>query len=155
MSHKITNEAEFLLHVAEEQSLPKLKRLLEGAGIERALPILRRINDLFEGNNAEVLLSLAVRSFHQGQDEDASIFLEQARRLRPEDQQVLRVAIFFAAAYGENDEAKDLCRRLLAVYPDDEWAKAMDEKLSKGGRILNLNLPPLTTEWEAALNRNA
>lgn len=34
------------MRVAEVQTVPKLKRLLDGAEIERALPILRRINDL-------------------------------------------------------------------------------------------------------------
>ena len=153
MSCEILNEAEFLLRIAEERSLPKLKRLLDGAGIERALPILRRINDLLEGNNAEVLLALAIRSFHQGQDEDASAFLDRARKLSPEDQQVLRVALFFSAAFGENDEAKDLCRRLLSLYPDDQWARVMDAKLAQGGRILNLDLPPLKVDWESVVSR--
>src|SRR6267378_2980300 len=98
MSNNLIDEAEFLLHLAEENSITRLRNLLQEATAERALPILRRINQFYNGNNAEVLLSLAIRSFHQGQDDEAISFARRARELKPDD---LRVALFFAAARGD------------------------------------------------------
>jgi hypothetical protein len=43
MSNNLIDEAEFLLHLAEENSITRLRNLLQEATAERALPILRRI----------------------------------------------------------------------------------------------------------------
>jgi hypothetical protein len=40
MSNNLIDEAEFLLHLAEENSITRLRNLLQGATAERALPIL-------------------------------------------------------------------------------------------------------------------
>jgi tetratricopeptide (TPR) repeat protein len=125
MSNNLIDEAEFLLHLAEENSITRLRNLLQEATAERALPILRRINQFYNGNNAEVLLSLAIRSFHQGQDDEAISFARRARELKPDD---LRVALFFATARGETEDAKIVSQRLLNLYPHDEWARTMDSK---------------------------
>lgn len=95
MSNNLIDEVEFLLHLAEENSIKRLRNLLQGATAERTPPILRRINQLYNGNNAEVLLSLAIRSFHQGQDDEAISFARRAKELKPDDHQVLRVALFW------------------------------------------------------------
>ena len=148
MSNNLIDEVEFLLHLAEENSIKRLRNLLQGATAERALPILRRINQFYNGNNAEVLLSLAIRSFHQGQDDEAISFARRARELKPDDHQVLRVALFFAAARGETEDATIVSQRLLNLYPHDEWARTMDSKLRQEEIGSSLSLPPLQTEWE-------
>ena len=140
MSNNLIDEAEFLLHLAEENSITRLRNLLQEATAERALPILRRINQFYNGNNAEVLLSLAIRSFHQGQDDEAISFARRARELKPDD---LRVALFFAAARGETADAKIVSQRLLNLYPHDEWARTMDAKLRQEEIGSSLSLPPL------------
>ena len=145
MSNNLIDEAEFLLHLAEENSITRLRNLLQEATAERALPILRRINQFYNGNNAEVLLSLAIRSFHQGQDDEAISFARRARELKPDD---LRVALFFADARGETEDAKIVSQRLLNLYPHDEWARTMDSKLRQEEIGSSLSLPPLQTEWE-------
>jgi tetratricopeptide (TPR) repeat protein len=148
MSNNLIDEAEFLLHLAEEKSITRLRRLLQGASAELALPVLRRINQLYNGNNAELLLSLAIRSFHQGQDNEAMSFAKLARELRPDDNQVLCVALFLAAARGETEDALIVSQRLLDLYPGDEWARTMDSKLRQEEIVSSLSLPPLQTEWE-------
>jgi tetratricopeptide (TPR) repeat protein len=148
MSNNLIDEAEFLLHLAEENSITRLRNLLQEATAERALPMLRRINQFYNGNNAEVLLSLAIRSFHQGQDDEAISFARRARELKPDDHQVLRVALFFAAARGETEDATIVSQRLLNLYPHDEWARTMDSKLRQEEIGSSLSLPPLQTEWE-------
>jgi hypothetical protein len=50
MSNNLIDEAEFLLHLAEENSITRLRNLLQEATAERALPILRRINQFYNGN---------------------------------------------------------------------------------------------------------
>ena len=154
MSNNLINEAQFLLRVSEENSIANLRTILSGASPEHALPILRRINQLCDGKNVEVLLSLAVRSFHQGQDDEAISFDRQARQLKPDDHQVLRVALFLTAALGEIDDAKALSRRLLIMYPSDDWARAVDNRLNQEGTVSRLSLPPIQTEWAAILNQN-
>lgn len=91
--------------------------------MQQALPIPRRINQLYSGTNAEVLLSLAVRCFHQGLDDDAISFAKRATDLKPGDRQVLRVGLFLAAARDDIDEAKIFSERLLKLHLEDEWAR--------------------------------
>jgi tetratricopeptide (TPR) repeat protein len=154
MNDELVNEAEFLLHVEEEKSIAALRNLLNGASVQRALPILRGIDQLYGGTNAEVLLSLAVRCFHQGLDDDAISFAKRANDVKPDDHQVLRVGLFLAAARGAMDEAKIFSERLLKLYPDDEWARRLNCEIHRQEMLSSISLPPLQTEWEAVINQD-
>ena len=103
MSRNLLREAEFLFRVAAENSVEKLRAMLKGCDPQRSLPIFRRLNEIYDGENLGVLLSLAIRCWVFGLDDEAASVLKQAEGIDPEEHRVLRVALFFAATFGAVD----------------------------------------------------
>lgn len=149
MKNEIIQEAEFISRLQDEVSVKRLEGMLPIASIETILPILRRLNELLGEGDAELLLSLAIRSFHQGDDDEALSFLSKAKLLQPTNHSVLRVALFFAMSVGEGD-AQEIGNHLLMLFPHDQWAATMQKKLRESGTDF-LNLPPLETKWETMI----
>jgi tetratricopeptide (TPR) repeat protein len=122
--------------------------MLKGSTLERALPILRRLNEIYDGENLAVLLSLAIRCWDFGLDDEATSVLKQAQGIDPEEHRVLRVALFFAATFGAVDEAKTAAQRLLDLYPEDQWAATLKDRLESEGALKAVSMPHLGTEWD-------
>jgi tetratricopeptide (TPR) repeat protein len=148
MSGNLVREAEFLLRVSAESSTEKLRAMLKGGSPEREIPILRRLNELYDGQDLEVLLRLAFRCWTEGQDDEAVSILKQAESIAPEEQRVLRLVLFFAVSFGEIDEAGPMAQHLLDLYPEDQWAATLKHRLETEDRITTINLPSLGTEWD-------
>ena len=148
MSRNLLREAEFLFRVAAENSVEKLRAMLKGCDPQRSLPIFRRLNEIYDGENLGVLLSLAIRCWVFGLDDEAASVLKQAEGIDPEEHRVLRVALFFAATFGAVDEAKTAAQRLLDLYPEDQWAATLMDRLESEGALKGVRMPPLGTEWD-------
>jgi len=148
MSRNLLREAEFLFRVAAENSPDKLRGLLKRCSPERSLPIFRRLNEIYDGENLAVLLTLAIRCWAFGLDDEATSVLEQAQGIDPVEHRVLRVALFFAATFGAVDEAKTAAQRLLDLYPEDQWAATLKDRLESEGALKGVRMPPLGTEWD-------
>lgn len=148
MSSDLEREAEFLFRVAAEKSAEKLRAMLKPYDSNRELPILHRLNELYQGQNLNLLLRLAFRYWTVGMDDEAMLVLKQAQEIDPEEHRVLRVALFFAATFGAVDEAKTAAQRLLDLYPEDQWAATLKDRLESEGALKRVTMPPLGTEWD-------
>jgi tetratricopeptide (TPR) repeat protein len=93
-----------------------------------------------------VLLRLAFRYWTEGLDDEATSVLKQAQGIDPDEHRVLRVALFFAATFGAVDQAKTEAQRLLDLYPEDQWAAALKDRLESEGALKGVSMPPLGTE---------
>jgi hypothetical protein len=144
-------QAEQVKIIQSETSAAKLKEMLRGAD-EKFIPvILQRANELLEETDAELLLSLALRKFHDGFDDEALNLVMQAKGLSPTNQNVVRMILFFLTAVGDEGSQRE-AQELLKFYPDDEWALEMNRKLESHD-LSSLTLPPLHTRWERIIRR--
>jgi tetratricopeptide (TPR) repeat protein len=148
MSNNLLREAEFLLRIATENSAKKLRTMLKVANPEREIPILRRLNELCGGQDLQALLRLAFRCWTEGLDDEAISVLKEAQSIEPDDQRVLRLALFFAATFCAVDEAKTAAQRLLDLYPEDQWAATLKDRLESEGALKSVTMPSLGTEWD-------
>lgn len=150
MSKNLIMQAEFLLSVSAETSVDKLRAMLKPFDPNRDIPILNRLNELYDGQNLNVLLRLALRYWTEGMDHEALLMLEQAQRINPDEQRVLRLALFFEVSFGSTDDARYLANHLLDLYPDDSWAATLKERLEVENEIeiRRVSMPPLEAEWE-------
>lgn len=138
-------ENENLIPLSSEKSIASLKRKLASVKFENQLPILTQISGLLGHRNLALLLSLAVKNFHFGNEGEAYKFLGKAKEVDANDQNVMRVELFFSVAIGDGGGI-GLCEKLLEIYPDDSWAMEMKEKLSKGD-VSSISLPAVSSEW--------
>jgi hypothetical protein len=63
-----------LARVSAETSVDKLRAMLKGHP-NRGLPILNRMNELYEGQNLSVLFRLALHDWSEGMDDEAMLVL--------------------------------------------------------------------------------
>jgi len=147
MSRNLLREAEFLFSVSAENSVDKLRAMLKGHP-NRDIPVLQRLNELYAGQNLNVLLRLALRYWSEGMDDDAMLVLKQAQSVDPDEQGVLRLRLFFEVTFGSPDEASSLAKHLLDLYPDDEWAATLKHRLEVEDRVTRVFSPPLGTELD-------
>lgn len=61
---------------------------------------------------------------------------------------LMRVALFFAATFGAVDEAKTAAQRLLDLYPEDQWAATLRDRLESESALKGVSMPTLGTEWD-------
>ena len=150
MSSNLLREAEFLFRVAAENSADKLRAMLKPYDPNRELPILNRLNELYEGQNLNVLLRLALRYWTEGMDDEAESVLKQAQSIDPDEQRVLRLGLFFEVSFGSIDDARSLAQHLLDLYPDDSWAATLKKRLEVENEIelRSISLPSLNTEFD-------
>jgi tetratricopeptide (TPR) repeat protein len=149
MSDNLMQQAEFLFRVSAENSADKLRAMLKPYDFNRELPILHRLNELYQGQNLNVLLRLAVRYWTEGLDDEAMSVLKQAQSINPYEHRVLRLGLFFEVTFGSPDEARSLAQHLLDLYPDDDWATALKRKLEIEDVITSVSLPSLETEFDS------
>jgi hypothetical protein len=151
MSEKgILQTAARIMLLQQETSIERLEALLTERDEDLILPILGRLNELFDGQNVELLLSLALAFFHTGADPEAFACVEKAKLLAPYNHNVLRVGLFFACATGALD-ALEMSMELLSLYPNDKWAVAMRQKIH-AHRLDSIDLPALDTKWERIIH---
>jgi tetratricopeptide (TPR) repeat protein len=150
MSRHLLREAEFVFQVAAENSVDRLRVLLKPYDPNRELPILHRLNELYQGQNLDVLLRLAFRYWTEGLDDEAMSTLKQAQSLSPDEQRVLRLGLFFEVSFGSIDDARSLAQHLLDLYPDDSWAATLKKRLEVENEIelRSISLPSLNTEFD-------
>lgn len=84
----------------------------------------------------------------EGLDDEAISVLKEAQSIEPDDQRVLRLALFFAATFCAVDEAKTAAQRLLDLYPEDQWAATLKDRLESEGALKSVTMPSLGTEWD-------
>lgn len=112
---------------------------------EEQVAILSEINRILEGRDVELLLSIAIRNFHLGNDEAAVYYLDLAREAAPYQHGALRVWLFPSLAL-KMEDGGEACRQLLARFPTDEWAVAMKEKM-RSGDLSSISLPNVFGQW--------
>ena len=149
MSRNLLREAEFLFRVAAENSPDKLRAMLK-RDPNRDLPILHRLNELYEGQNLNILLRLALRYWTEGMDDEAESALKQAQSIDPDEQRVLRLGLFFEVSFGSIDDSGSLAQHLLDLYPEDSWAATLNKRLEVENefQIRMVSLPSLNTELD-------
>lgn len=66
--------------------------------------------------------------------------LKEAQGINPEELRVLRLTLFFAATFGAVDEAKTAAQHLLDLYPEDQCAATLRDRLESETALKRLCL---------------
>lgn len=122
-----------------------LKERVAAADPEEQVSILSEINHILEGRDVDLLLSIAIRNFHLGNDGAAIYYLSLAREVAPYQHSTLRVWLFLSLAL-KMEDGDEACRQLLAFFPTDEWALAMKERM-RSGNLSSISLPNVFGQW--------
>jgi Tfp pilus assembly protein PilF len=85
----------------------------------------------FEPGSGAVLDSLGWAHLQAGELRQATLFLEQAGRLEPEDPEVLGHLAELYARNGQRDRAEQTLRKALGAKPEDPLRRRLEEQLAR------------------------
>src|SRR4051812_41642203 len=97
----IIKQAEDIRNIQAETSVLKLEIMLSNANDSLVFPVLVRLNEIFDSKDSALLLSLALKNFQQGDDDQALSLVSKALQLAPNDPDILRTSAFLHAAVGD------------------------------------------------------
>lgn len=128
------------------ENLEQIKTKLRGADLQSSIELLQSADLIVGNNDLDLMLSLALRLFVLGEDEQAHGYLQKAEEKSPNDCRMLKLKLFFLASV-EEPGSLQLSEDLLKVLPTDDWVLWMQSKI-RCNDLTSITMPALDSSWE-------